>query len=306
MDGVIAAPNYMSTNRHQRVLAILAAASLSLAVLTAPSLAHAQGVDVAATQTWDVLEIADGSVYKGVIVEQTPGKTYKLAMLDGSVRVFTADQIVKISKEANPNWTATTAAAPQGGPAWTGGSQQQRRGGGMPKAFAQSGMRFGVDPIVVFPTGDWGDKDQGSFVETSFAPSLRFGYEAVMGNFGIGGGLHTRFVPWILIGDAADADVSTWLLEAHAYGRASLHIGKVAPYAGMSMGVTTAQIAGPGSDDDVSETGFGLGIDFGLDAFVSNSIALGLGGTLNAVAPEFSDVVAPSYFGLRLGMTVSF
>ncbi|MBK9071850.1 MAG: hypothetical protein IPL79_12735 [Myxococcales bacterium] len=266
-----------------------------------PSVAHAQSVDVAATQTWDVLEIADGSIYKGVIVEQTPGATYKLAMLDGSVRVFAADQIVKISKEANPKWTAPTAAASS-----TGSPQQQRTGGGMPKAFAQSGMRFGLDAIVVFPTGDWGDKDEGGIVETSFAPSLRFGYEAIMGNFGIGGGLHTRFVPWILIGDAADADISTWLLEAHAYGRASLHIGKVAPYAGMSMGVTTAQFSGPGSDDDLSETGFGLGIDFGLDAFVSNSIALGIGGTLNAVAPEFGDVVAPSYFGLRLGMTASF
>ncbi|MBK9071848.1 MAG: hypothetical protein IPL79_12725 [Myxococcales bacterium] len=296
----------MSTNAKHHFLSYLAAACLSLGVLAAPSVAHAQSVDVAATQTWDVLEIADGSIYKGVIVEQTPGATYKLAMLDGSVRVFAADQIVKISKEPNPNWTAPTAAAPQGGPAWTGGAQQQRTGGGMPKAFAQSGMRFGLDAIVVFPTGDWGDKDEGGIVETSFAPSLRFGYEAVMGNFGIGGGLHTRFVPWILIGDAADADISTWLLEAHAYGRASLHIGKVAPYAGMSMGVTTAQFSGPGSDDDLSETGFGLGIDFGLDAFVSNSIALGIGGTLNAVAPEFGDVVAPSYFGLRLGMTTTF
>ena len=296
----------MSTNAKHHLLSYLTAACASLGLLAMPTLAQAQAVDVAATQSWDVLEIADGSIYKGVIVEQTPGKTYKLAMLDGSVRVFTADQIVKISKEANPHWSAPTPAAPQGGPAWTGAPQQQRTGGGMPKAFAQSGMRFGLDAIVVFPTGDWGDKDNGGIVETSFAPSLRFGYEAIMGNFGIGGGLHTRFVPWILIGDAADADVATWLLEAHAYGRASLHIGKVAPYAGMSMGVTTAQFSGPGSDDDLSETGFGLGIDFGLDAFVSNSIALGIGGTLNAVAPEFADAVAPSYFGLRLGMTTTF
>ena len=43
-------------------------------------------VDVRSFEYLDVVETADGSIWKGVVVEQTPNVVYKIATADGSGR----------------------------------------------------------------------------------------------------------------------------------------------------------------------------------------------------------------------------
>jgi hypothetical protein len=47
----------------------------------------------------DVIHLKDGSVFRGVIVEEVPGETYKIEIAGGSVLVVDADEVEKITKE---------------------------------------------------------------------------------------------------------------------------------------------------------------------------------------------------------------
>lgn len=47
----------------------------------------------------DVVELKNGSVIKGIIVEQTPPEKIKLQTADGSIFVFRYDEILKMSRE---------------------------------------------------------------------------------------------------------------------------------------------------------------------------------------------------------------
>ncbi|MBA7606316.1 hypothetical protein ES703_13464 [subsurface metagenome] len=51
------------------------------------------------TQYLDVLYLKDGNNFKGIIIEQTPGRTIRLETLNGSVLTFGAVEIDKIVKE---------------------------------------------------------------------------------------------------------------------------------------------------------------------------------------------------------------
>jgi len=55
--------------------------------------------------------------------------------------------------------------------------------------------------------------------------TITAGYEQLFGNFGISGGLMTRFTYWQLPGNTKDA---LWTLEGHAYGQVALHVSRVA------------------------------------------------------------------------------
>src|SRR5262245_36445217 len=75
--------------------------------------ARADDVDVNAFEYLDVVETADGSIWKGVLIEQTPGVQYKLATADGSQHVLKATDVTKVSRQKNANWRPHTAVAPQ-------------------------------------------------------------------------------------------------------------------------------------------------------------------------------------------------
>ncbi len=47
----------------------------------------------------DVVYLKDGSIVRGIIIEQVPGQTIKVETADGSVFVFKVEQIVKLAKE---------------------------------------------------------------------------------------------------------------------------------------------------------------------------------------------------------------
>ncbi len=53
-----------------------------------------------AQQYCDVIHLYNGSVIKGVIIEQVPNATYKIETSDGSQFVYTSNEIAKITKES--------------------------------------------------------------------------------------------------------------------------------------------------------------------------------------------------------------
>ena len=62
-------------------------------------IAFAATSQVFAQQMEDVVYLEDGGVVRGTIVEQIPGKSLKIQTRDGSVFVFTMDEITKLAKE---------------------------------------------------------------------------------------------------------------------------------------------------------------------------------------------------------------
>lgn len=56
----------------------------------------------------EVVYLKNGSIIRGVIIEQVPNKSIKIQTADGSVFVYRMDEVEKITKEA-PKTTTTTA-----------------------------------------------------------------------------------------------------------------------------------------------------------------------------------------------------
>ncbi|HEY5944295.1 MAG TPA: hypothetical protein VIV40_02340, partial [Kofleriaceae bacterium] len=151
----------------------------------------------------------------------------------------------------------------------------------------------------VFPTGVYDDLG----VQTSFAPGVRVGYEALFGNIGVSGGAQTRFTYWRLAGDTKDA---AWLLEMQLYGRAAAHIGRATPYLGLALGVDTNYVYSYRADDSVTGVGLGMNLSTGLQLAVSPLVAFDIGGDYHPGTDTISDMSTESvsYFALRLGATV--
>ncbi len=245
-------------------------AALCLAASVA-RVAHADDgeVDVRAFEYLDVIETTDGSIWKGVLVEQTPNVQYKLATADGSVHVIKAADIAKLTKQKNRDWrgtatTTTTATTPTGV-----GARYEGRSG-LPAPVAESGIRMDASLATVVPTGDI-EKSQ-----TSFSPSVQIGYEALLGNFGLGGGGMARFTYWRLpMGE--DPNDAAWTLETHAYGRAALHLARVALYGSVSFGADTNLVHIGLLNTTKTATGFGMNLEAGAEIAASKDVAIKAG-----------------------------
>lgn len=60
------------------------------------------GIEVAVAQNYqEVLYLKDGSVIRGVIIEQIPNKSVKIQTSDGSIYVYESSNVEKITKESN-------------------------------------------------------------------------------------------------------------------------------------------------------------------------------------------------------------
>src|SRR5262245_21332527 len=70
-------------------------------------------IDVRSAAYLDVVQTADGSVWKGIVIEQTPNVVYKIATADGSVHVIKAADVVKLTKQRNKHYHAARRAAPE-------------------------------------------------------------------------------------------------------------------------------------------------------------------------------------------------
>jgi len=272
----------------------------SLAVLSLPVAASAEdlSVDIRAFEYVDVIETVDGNVWKGVVVEQTPNVSFKIAIAGGSVHVIKAADVVKLTKQRNPEFRPADSYA--------GGARASERGvnaryepagSGLPPPLATSGLRIDPEFTMVFPSGDI----EG--LETSYAPTVRVGYESVFGNWGIGGGGLTRFTYWQLPGESYDA---MWTLETMLYGRAALHVSRVAAYASVAIGVDTNYFYM--NESEMWRTAFGVGVN--LESGVEIAATPGLGFKFGfTYHPATDNLVEGSdksveYYALHLGVSV--
>lgn len=278
----------------------------ALLLVALPSAALADDVDVTQHSFWEVVHTTDGSITKGIIVEHEQGKHYKVALLDGGLRVIPEEQVEKVSKEPNPYYqrgragvVGARAASPTDGS--HGETPELGTARSIPRPVGRTGPRASAELAFVFPTGSLAEADG---LETSFAPTVRIGYESMFGRVSLSGGVMTRFTYWMLDGDLPDS-LATWLLEAGAYGRGAVHIGRAAPYAGLSLGTDIIYVTGGGMSETAS--GFGMNLDFGLDVFATPGVALGLGGTYHPGLTDMPQIdEGPSFWALHLDSRFSF
>jgi hypothetical protein len=259
--------------------------------------AHADDVDIRSFEYLDVVETTDGSVWKGVVVEQQPGVQYKLVTSDGSIHVIKAGDVVKLTKQKNP-WHVAAAYPVEPTPAGRGEAGLEAHaspvGGGLPKPFVASGLRMSADLAIVFATGDIKD------TPTSFAPDLHVGYEQLFGNLGLEGGGLLRWTDWRM---GMETDNMAWTLETQVYGRAALHVSRAAPYVGLALGLDTNYLYAAAVDISKTAVGFGMNLEFGLPVAVTPGIAIELGGDYHPGTDTVVDgnPMSISYFALRLG-----
>src|SRR5687767_14874579 len=88
---------------------------LAILIVAIPLSARAAEIDPATVQLWDVIHTSDGSVVKGVIVEEIPGTSYRIALVGGGSLVVQTANVVKLTRELNPAFAGGAAAAPSGG-----------------------------------------------------------------------------------------------------------------------------------------------------------------------------------------------
>jgi len=241
--------------------ALILAASVSRAL--------ADDVDVKSFEYLDVIETTDGSIWKGVVVEQTPNVQYKIATADGSLHVIKAEDVAKLTKQHNRDYAGTTttnATSTERGV----GARFEPKGSALPEPYARSGLRIDVGEITVMPAGDI------SMLNTSFSPNVQVGYEHLFGNFGLGGGGLARFTYWQLP-QGEDPNDAAWTLETHAYVRAALHVSRVAFYGGASAGVDSNMVHVGALNMSKTSEGFGMNVMAGAEVAATPELAIKAG-----------------------------
>jgi hypothetical protein len=277
--------------------------SLSLAILTAAApLARAEEeIDVKASEFLDVVETADGSIWKGVLVEQTPNVQYKLVTADGSLHVIKAADITKISRQKNKEFHHVSTASSDGEVRDSGDgadlTKHYEQGGGLPAPYATSGIRLDPSFAVVIPTGDI------SQTNVSFAPTVQGGYEFLFGNFGLEGGGLARWTYWQLPGMTNDA-AST--IETMGYVKAALHMSRVALHVGVAAGLDMNYVYSSQVMMSKTTTGLGVNLQSGIEVAATKNLALRAGFDYHPGTDTIVDGLPASisYYGILFGAGV--
>jgi hypothetical protein len=278
-------------------------AALYVAASVSRAFADDGEVDVKSFEYVDVIETADGSIWKGIVVEQTPNVQYKIATADGSLHVIKAADVAKLTKQHNKEYRgAATSSTPiestPGGRGVVGRFEPQPAGPALPAPYAQSGVRVDVGEMTVFPTGD-------IKADTSFSPNIQAGYEQMFGNFGLGGGGLARFTYWRLP-SGEDPNDAAWTLETHAYVRAALHVSRVAFYGGASAGLDTNMIHIGMVNMSKTATGFGMNLQAGAEIAAAPNVAIKAGFDYHPATDTVIDGLPASieYYALGVGATL--
>jgi hypothetical protein len=271
--------------------------SCFLLVIVATARVYADDLDVSAFEFVDVIETAEGSVLRGVVTEQTPNVTYKLATADGSVHVIRAASVVKVSKQRNPRYRVARAVAALPPPI-----------DDEPAAIAtyapRSGLRLAPELAIAMPSGDLVNiAGTPLSYRASFSQGASLGYERVSGTLGLGVGGLARFTQWRLPVEVETAG-SHWTFETQLYGRASLlSLGRAVPYAGIALGLDTNHTYNNANGASTTMMSFGMNVQAGVSITATRSLALDIGIDLHPGTDEIEPGVGASvsYYAVRLG-----
>jgi hypothetical protein len=72
-----------------------------------------------AQELQDVVYLKNGSIIRGIIVEQIPNKTLKIKTADGSVFVYQMDDVTRITREAMPTQLRSSTASVSSPTGWS-------------------------------------------------------------------------------------------------------------------------------------------------------------------------------------------
>jgi hypothetical protein len=214
-------------NRAVMKLAYLVAAML---VLAPP--AQATNIDPTTVQLWDVVYTADGSVLKGVIVEEVPGDSVRIVIVGGTSMVVQVANITRYAKELNPAFAGVAAQTTTAPSSSTSTSTSPRR-------VATSGLRIGTSPGLAAHS----DADASTFFL-----SARVGWEIALEQWGLTPGAVIDYTPGV--GSYGQDGVGIMTNVRAAYRGSSL-----SPFVGFGLGIDFV-----GSDSTLG-TFMGAGID---------------------------------------------
>ncbi|RPI06906.1 MAG: hypothetical protein EHM64_01270 [Ignavibacteriae bacterium] len=102
-------------------------------------------------QTKDVVQLKNGSVIKGTILEMIPDKTIKIQTADGNIFVYNMTEVEKISKDASAPVIETK-------PMNERSSMEGQRSYEGQSSSEGSGAKFSIFGGVALPMGDFGKK----------------------------------------------------------------------------------------------------------------------------------------------------
>jgi hypothetical protein len=213
-------------------------ASLLVAVLLAlPLSAHAGDLDPSVVQVWDVVYTADGSVLKGVIVEEVPGVSVRIVIAGGTSIVVQMPNVTRLGKELNP-------AIASGAVATSGGGLVR------PARVATSGLRLGVTTGIA----EHFESDLATFYISG-----RAGWELAFDQWGLTPGGTLDFMP-----DAGNYDADAFSIMGSL--RAAYRGSTVSPFIGFGLGMDLID----------GDTSIAVAMGLGIDLLVHKNVALSL------------------------------
>jgi len=240
-------------------------------------------IDVDRAELLDVVATTDGSIWKGVIVEQTPGVSYKILLSGGTLRVLKAEEVVSIKKERNPK---LHAAAPAPAPVPEGPGR------------APTGLVLGAGLTLAIPAGELNNGDNGSSVSPGV--SLRGGYRYRSENLSAQFGGLAKLIYWNVPGSPDRAYLYT--VEAFAFVRAGLRGKTFEPFVELALGpeITGYDLTGLGEGGGVA---FAATITAGVALIATRGIDVELSLAYHpplSRIPYARDELKITYYGLQL------
>jgi hypothetical protein len=214
-------------------LSVLSA--LGLGAATASAQPAPLPVDVAAQPVLDVIELTNGSEYRGLIIEQVPAVSYTIQLVAGRVVVVAIADVARVRKEANPaaaGPTPTPNVPPTSSPPVDVGA----RGTPLTPPARQPFGEVGIALTSALPIGKFGD----TAAIVGLGPKLELGYVMPRGNLDVAVGFSGRHLFWLHGGrDEAGFDTGFAVLmtvDPHLYGRVASGVGKIRPQLTVSIG----------------------------------------------------------------------
>jgi hypothetical protein len=237
---------------------------LGILIVAMPLSARAGEIDPATVQLWDVIYTSDGSVVKGVIVEEVPGTSYKIALAGGGSLVVQAANVTKLTRELNPAYQAVAPASAGTAVAATAPA---------PAITATSGLRIGLLPgIAVHSEVD----------DATFLLAGRVGWEFGLNQWGVTASMSLLYAP------------GTGVYGNDSFGvapsvRAAYRASTVSPFIGFGLGVDFVS-------GDPSLATF---MTAGVDLLVHRRVALTLEGRLHrGFGGTYTDVLSMAGAGM--------